>query len=135
MECAIKKQKDTNNEVACDVTHYFNVSNIFECGRNNPEVSGERLYMDTEDNEYFTDIIDTLNKYKDRHSKVLSIKKTKEAVLRVMVEGEEEIERNINNITCDTPFESSVTKNVQKKDANWVLERQLAAGVLDKMVK
>ena len=28
-ECAIKKQKDANNEVASDVTNYFNVSNIF----------------------------------------------------------------------------------------------------------
>ena len=37
-ECANKKQKDANNEVACDVTNYFNVSNVFECGRNNPEV-------------------------------------------------------------------------------------------------
>ena len=25
--------------------------------------------------------------------------------------------------------------NVQKKDANWSLERRLAAGILDKMVK
>ena len=52
-----------------------------------------------------------------------------------MDEEEEEIKRNINNITCDTPFQSPVTKNVQKKDANWSLERRLAAGVLDKMVK
>ena len=28
-ECAIKKQKDANNEVACNVTNYFNVSNVF----------------------------------------------------------------------------------------------------------
>ena len=28
-ECANKKQKDAKNEVACDVTNYFNVSNVF----------------------------------------------------------------------------------------------------------
>ena len=28
-ECAKKKQKDAKNEVACDVTNYFNVSNVF----------------------------------------------------------------------------------------------------------
>ena len=28
----------------------FNVSNIFECGRNNPDVSDERAYMATEGN-------------------------------------------------------------------------------------
>ena len=32
-----------------------------------------------------------------------------------MEQQEEEIERNINNIACDTSFQSSVTKNVQKK--------------------
>ena len=35
-----------------------------------------------------------------------------------MEQQEEEIERNINNITCDTSFQYPVTKNVQKKDAN-----------------
>ena len=52
-----------------------------------------------------------------------------------MDEEEEEIERNINNITCNNPFQSPVTKNVQKKNANWSLERRLAAGILDEMVK
>ena len=51
-----------------------------------------------------------------------------------MDEEEEEIERNINNITCDTPFQSPVNKNLQKKDANWSLERRIAADVLDEMV-
>ena len=77
--------------------------------------------MATEDNECFTDIYDTLNKYQDFHSQILSSKKLKEVVLRVMDEEEEEMKSNINNITCDTPFQSPVTKNVQKKDANWSL--------------
>ena len=50
-ECADKKQKDVKNEVARDVTNYFNVYNVFECGRNNPDVSCERACMATEDNE------------------------------------------------------------------------------------
>ena len=52
-----------------------------------------------------------------------------------MEQEEEEIEPNINNITCDTSFQSPVTKNVQKKDENWSLERRLATGILDEMVK
>ena len=52
-----------------------------------------------------------------------------------MEQQEEETECNINNITCDTSFQSPVTKNVQKKDENGSLERQLAVGVLEKMVK
>ena len=54
----------------------------------------------------------------------------KEAVLCFMEQQEEEIERNINNIICDTSFGSPVTMNVQEKDANWLLERRLVAGVL-----
>ena len=45
----------------------------------------------------------------------LSSKKLREAVGRVMNEEVEEMEHNINNITCDTPFQSPGTKSVQKK--------------------
>ena len=106
-EYTITEQKDAGNEVTYDVPN-FNVSNVFECGRNNPDVSCERACMATEDNEYFTDILDTLNKYQDRHGQRLSSKNIKEAVLRVMEEEEEEIKCNINNITCDTSFQSHV---------------------------
>ena len=58
--CSTKK--DAKNEVACDVTNCFNISNVFECGRNNPDVTCERAFMANEDNEYFTDILETLNK-------------------------------------------------------------------------
>ena len=44
-ECANKKQKCAKNEVACNVKNNFKVSNVFECGRNNPEVSCERACM------------------------------------------------------------------------------------------
>ena len=75
--------------------------------------------MTTSDNEHFTDILDHLSTYYDRHGQIFSSKKLKEAVLRVMEQQEEEIERNINNVTCDTPFQSPVTKSVQKKNSNW----------------
>ena len=65
-------------------------------------MSCERACIATEDNEYFTDILETLNTYQDRHGQRLSSKNLKEAVLCVMDEEEEEMERNINNITCDT---------------------------------
>ena len=101
------------------MTNNFNVSNVFECGRNNPDVSCERAGMATEDNESFTDILDTLNIYQYCHGQNLSSKKLKEAVLCVMDEEEDKMERNINNVTCDTPFKSPFTKIVQKKDASW----------------
>ena len=37
-ECANEKQKDAKNEVAYDVTNYLNVYNVWECGRDNPDV-------------------------------------------------------------------------------------------------
>ena len=37
-ECSNVKQKDAKNEVAYDVTNYLNVSNIYECGGNNPDL-------------------------------------------------------------------------------------------------
>ena len=110
--------------------NYFNISNVFECVRNNHDMSCERACMANVDNEYFTDVLDTLNKYQDRHDQRLSSKKPREADHHVMYEEEEEMERNINIITCDTPFQSPVTKSVQKKDASCSLERRLAAGVL-----
>ena len=53
--------------------------------------------MATEDNEYFSDILDILTEYKDRYRKIFSSKKLKEAVLRVMDEEEAEIKLNISN--------------------------------------
>ena len=69
--------------------NYFNVSNVWECGRNNPGVSCERACMANAENEYFTDILDTLNEYQDRHGQIFSSKKLREAVRRVMGEEEE----------------------------------------------
>ena len=52
-----------------------------------------------------------------------------------MEEEKEEIERNINNITRDTSFQSPIAICVQNKYANLSLERQLASGVLAEMVE
>ena len=45
------------------------------------------------------------------------------------------MERKINNITCDTSFQSPVAKSVQKEYASWSLERQLAAGIMAETVE
>ena len=49
-EYANTEQRDEGNEVTHDVPS-FNVSNVSECGRNNPDVSYKRVYMYTLDNE------------------------------------------------------------------------------------
>ena len=40
----------------------FNISNVFECGRNNPAVSYEKSYMATYRDEYFTEMLDVTAK-------------------------------------------------------------------------
>ena len=97
-EYTITEQKDEGNEVIYDVPN-FNVSNVNERGRNNPDVSYKRVYIAASGDEYFTDMLHRLNKYHDRHGQRLSSKKLKEAIFHVMEEEEKEIERNINKIT------------------------------------
>ena len=46
-EFTITKKRDAAIEVKYDVLYDFNVSNVFECGRNNLDVSYERSYMAT----------------------------------------------------------------------------------------
>ena len=71
------------------MTNHLNVSNVWECGRDNTDVSCERACTANVDNEYFMDVLDTLNKYQDRHGQRLSSKKLREAVCLVMEEVEE----------------------------------------------
>ena len=98
-------------------------------------MSYERAYMSTEIHEYFMEMLVHLNEYNDRHGQICFSKNNKEAALRVIEEEEEWIKRNMNNITCDTSFRCPIAMNLQKKNTNWSLERQLASGVLAEMVK
>ena len=52
-----------------------------------------------------------------------------------MEREEEEIERNINNITCDTSFRSPITVNVKNKYAKFSLERRLVSGNLVEIIE
>ena len=60
--------------------------------------------MDTERDEYCTDMLDHLSEHNDCHRQRFPSKNLKDAVLQVIKEEdeEEEIKRNINNITCGT---------------------------------
>ena len=65
-EYTITEKKDARNEVTYDVPN-IKVSNIFECGRNNSDMSYKIAYMATSGNEYSIDILDHLIDYHDRH--------------------------------------------------------------------
>ena len=100
---------------------YFN---IFESGINlldRLDVSYEIACIASARKEYYTKILDSLLKHNDRHDTSLSSTNHQEAVRRVMTETEEEgkyAERNVNNITMDTFFQSLIAFNTQRKYVN-----------------
>ena len=78
LECTITEQKYAKNEVIYDVPNYFNVFNIFECGRNilhGLDMSYERAYMATPKEEEFTEMLYHLKIYNECHGQRLSSKK------------------------------------------------------------
>ena len=82
--------------------------------------------MATAREEYLTNMLDSILDHNHCQGTPLSSKKLQEAVSRVMEEEEKAAECNVNNITTDTLFQSPVTINAQKKDANLKNERLIA---------
>ena len=65
LECTITKQKNAKNEVTYDVLNYFNAFNIFEWGRNilnRLDMTYEWSCMVTQKKEYYTDLLENMNK-------------------------------------------------------------------------
>ena len=91
--------------------------------------------MDTPKEDYFMEMLDSLLEHNHCHGTPLSSKKLQEAVIRVMEDEEKYAERNINNVTTDTSFQSPVTINAQKKYANVTYEGQIASGILAETIK
>ena len=52
-----------------------------------------------------------------------------------MEDEEKDAERNVNNVTTYTSFQSPVTINAQKKYANVAYERRIASGILAETIK
>ena len=52
-----------------------------------------------------------------------------------MEDEEKYAKRNVKNITTDTLFQSPVTINARKKDANVTYERRVASGILEETIK
>ena len=81
------------------------------------------------------EMLDSIIQHNHRHGTPLSSKKLREAVIRVMEDEEKDAKRNVNNITMDTFFQSPVTFNAQKKDANVTYERLIASDILAETIK
>ena len=83
--------KDTKSEVTYDVPNGFKLFNVFEYGRKilyRLDVSYKRAYMAIPKEEYFTEMLDHLNEYNNRHGQRLFSKKIRDAVIVFMKEKE-----------------------------------------------
>ena len=99
-----------------EVTSYFN---IFECGRNileRLEVTYEQACMATPKDKYHNTLLNTLVDDNNRKCKPLSNEKLRQAVGKVTEETEAEFEHNINEIICNTSFQSPI----QNKDVSTI---------------
>ena len=92
------------------MTSYFN---IFECGRNLLEkldVKYQQAFMATPKDKYYNALLDTLVKDNNLRGEPFSNDKIRQAVGKLIEETEAEFERNYNEITCDTSFQSPILK-------------------------
>ena len=118
--------------------NYFTAFNIFECGRNildRLDVSYEIVCMATPKEEHFTEMLDHLIEHNCRHGTPMSNKKLRESVIIVTEDEGKYTKRNVNNVNTDTLFQSPVTVNAQKKDANVTYERRIASRILAETIK
>ena len=93
-ECAIKKQEDTNNEVTYDVTNYFNVSNVFECGRNNPAVSYEIVCMAIQSTISNSAIFDSVEQVDPKRKSEDQVEAISDSKVQVDAVSKEKVYRN-----------------------------------------
>ena len=93
-----------------EVTSYFN---IFEYSRDlldKLDVMYQRAFMATSKEKYYNALLDTLFKDNNIKGEPLSNDKIRQPVSLVMEETEAEFERNYNEITCNTSFQSPIVK-------------------------
>ena len=92
------------------VTIHFN---IYECGRNlldQLDVTYQRAFMATPQDECYNTLLDTLVKDNNLRGEPFSNKKNQKAVGKVIEETEAEFERNYSKITCNTSYQSPILK-------------------------
>ena len=80
-------------------------------------------------------MLDSLLEHNHRHGTPLSSKKLQETVIRVMENKYKYSERNVNNVTMDTLFQSPITINAQNIDANVTYRRRIASVILVETLK
>ena len=102
------------------------------------DVSYDRACLDTQIDEYYIKMLETLIDHNDHHIAPLSSENLQQAVSRVMEETKEverDAKRNANNMTTYTFLRSPATVNTQRKDENVTNERQITLNILKETIK
>ena len=108
---------------------YFN---IFEYGKNllnRFDVTYERACVATQEDEYYTNMLETIFEHNDLHNVPFYNEKLWQSVSTIMEETEEEecdAKRNANNVTMDTFIQFPVTTNTPRKKTNVTNERKIS---------
>ena len=104
----LKDEEHKEYSVTEKVKSYFNIN---KCGRNildRLDVTYQRAFMATPKDKYYNAFLDTLVKDNNLRGEPLSNQKIQESVNDVMEETEAEFERNYNEITCNTSYQSPI---------------------------
>ena len=112
----LKDKEYKEPSVNKEVKSYFN---IFECGRillDRLDVTYQQAFMTTPQDKYYTKMMDNLIKINNPNGEPLSNENLRQSVSDAREEIDAEHERNINEITCDTSFQSPI----QNKDVSTI---------------
>ena len=106
----LKDEKHKEHTVTEKVKSYFN---IYECGRNLLDQLGvtyQQAFMATPKDKYYNALLDTLFKDNNLRGEPFSNQKIQQSVSDEIEDMEAEFERNYNEITCDTSYQSPILK-------------------------
>ena len=107
---ALKDEEHKEHTVTQKVKSYFN---IYKCVRNlldRLDVTYQQVSMATPKDKYYNALLDTLVKDNNIRGEPLFNQNIQKAVSDVIEETEAEFERNYNEITCDTSYQSPILK-------------------------
>ena len=90
--------------------------------------------MDTQKEEYYMDLLQTMIEHNDRRKTLFSKEKLRKAINMIVSETEEE-ECNANNVTIDTFIQTPVTTNTPREKTDVANERQIYSESLTETLK
>ena len=101
---------------------------------NRLDVTYERACMATQEEEYYTGLLETMLEHNDRTKTPLSKEKLQQEI-NIIVEETEEGKLNANNVTTDTFIHPPVTTNIPSEKTDVANERQVCSDIMTETIK